>query len=239
LDTREYDLLRLVKQHGPIGSIRLHDLMELHGYSIQDRTIRLMLADLDEQGYTAKVSGKGRRLTPEGQKALTQENVTGRLEQIRTRIATLTSKVTYDPIEERHDMEIFTREKPKATFENAYKANRHIYDYVFTESKNERKFVEELDTSTEVVVYAKLPGGFSIPTPVGNYNPDWAIAFQEGEVKHIYFIAETKGSMSTMELREIEQYKIQCARKFFVNITSDEVKYDVIDGYDKLMELVA
>lgn len=147
--------------------------------------------------------------------------------------------LAYDPIEERHDLEIFTREKPKASFEKAYKANRHIYDYVFTESKNERKFVEELDTSTEVVVYAKLPGGFSIPTPVGDYNPDWAIAFQEGKVKHIYFIAETKGSMSSLELRGIEESKIQCARKFFAKITSDEVKYDVIDSYDKLMELVA
>ncbi|HYW91989.1 MAG TPA: DEAD/DEAH box helicase family protein [Gammaproteobacteria bacterium] len=147
--------------------------------------------------------------------------------------------LAYDPIDERHDLEIFTRERPKASFDRAVKANRHIYDYVFTDSKNEREFVGELDTSAEVVVYAKLPGGFFIPTPVGNYNPDWAIAFQEGRVKHIYFIAETKGSMSSLELRELEKSKIQCARKFFAKIASDEVKYDVIDGYDKLMELVA
>lgn len=119
------------------------------------------------------------------------------------------------------------------------KVGRHIYDYVFTDSKNERIFVSELDTSTEVVVYAKLPRGFSIPTPVGNYNPDWAIAFQEGSVKHVYFIAETNGSMSSLELREIERSKIQCARKFSTKITSGNVKYDVIDGHDKLMELVA
>lgn len=147
--------------------------------------------------------------------------------------------LAYDPIEDRHELDIFTREKPRASFEKAVKANRHIYDYVFTDSKTERKFVGELDTSTDVVVYAKLPGGFFIPTPVGNYNPDWAIAFQEGKVKHIYFIAETKGSMSSLELREIENSKIQCARKFFSKIASDEVKYDVIDSYDKLMELVA
>jgi len=146
--------------------------------------------------------------------------------------------LAYDPIDDHHDLDIFTREKP-ASFEKAFKANRHIYDYVFTDSKNEREFVTELDTSTEVVVYAKLPGGFFIPTPVGNYNPDWAIAFKQGKVKHIYFIAETKGSMSSLELREVEKSKIQCARKFFAKITSDEVKYDVIDGYDKLMELVA
>ena len=147
--------------------------------------------------------------------------------------------LTYDPIEERHNLEIFTREKPRASFEKAVPVKRHIYDYVFTDSKNERKFVSELDTSTEVVVYAKLPGGFSIPTPVGNYNPDWAIAFQEGKVRHVYFIAETKGSMSSLELREIEKSKIECARRFFAKITSGEVKYDVIDSYDKLMALVA
>jgi len=98
-------------------------------------------------------------------------------------------------------------------------------------------FVTELDTSSEVV-YAKLPRGFFIPAPVGNYNPDWAIAFQAGKVKHVYFVAETKGSMSSMDLREIEKSKIACARKFFTRITSDEVKYDVVDSYGKLIELV-
>jgi len=98
--------------------------------------------------------------------------------------------------------------------------------------------VSELDTSVEVVVYAKLPKSFSIPTPVGNYNPDWAIAFEEGKVKHIYFIAETKGSMSSMDLRKIEESKIECARKFFSRIKSDQVKYDVVNSYGKLMELV-
>lgn len=92
---------------------------------------------------------------------------------------------------------------------------------------------------TEVVVYAKLPRGFFIPTPVGNYNPDWAIAFQEGKVKHVYFVAEAEGSMSSIDLRKIEESKVACARKFFATITSDQVKYDVVNGYGKLMELVA
>ena len=94
-----------------------------------------------------------------------------------------------------------------------------------------------------MVVYAKLPRGFSIPTPVGNYNPDWAISFKEGTVKHIYFVAETKGSMSSMELREIERTKIECARKFFAEINqkieTEKVKYDVVDSFGKLMDLVA
>lgn len=147
--------------------------------------------------------------------------------------------LAYDPLEETHSIDIFTQEKPRDDFSKAgKKLTRHIYDYVFTQSKIERDFVTELDVSNEVVVYAKLPKGFAIPTPVGPYNPDWAISFKEGEVKHVYFVAETKGSLSSMQLREIERSKIDCARKFFMNITSDEVKYDVVDSYAKLMQLV-
>lgn len=146
--------------------------------------------------------------------------------------------LAYDPIDERYDSQIFTVEKAKEDFSKAYKANNHIYDYVFTDSKGEREFVEELDTSAEVTVYAKLPRGFAIPTPVGDYNPDWAIAFDSGKVRHIYFIAETKGSMSSLDLRLIEESKISCARKFFAKISGDQVKYDVVDSYGKLMEVV-
>lgn len=146
--------------------------------------------------------------------------------------------IAYDPVDETHSSDIFTAEKPKDDFSKAFEAKHHVYDYVFTDSSIERKFVEELDASTEVVVYAKLPKSFFIPTPVGNYNPDWAIAFQEGKVKHVYFVAETKGSMSTLDLRAIEASKIACARKFFAKITSDQVKYQVVDSYGKLMELV-
>jgi type III restriction enzyme len=146
--------------------------------------------------------------------------------------------LTYDMVDDRYDSDIFTREKPKEDFSKAIPVNRHVYEYIFTDSKNERDFVRELDSSVEVVVYAKLPRSFFIPTPVGNYNPDWAIAFKEGKVKHVYFIAETKGSMSSLELRKIEESKIECARKFFRKITSDQVKYDVVDSYGKLMELV-
>ncbi len=150
----------------------------------------------------------------------------------------IVEKLSYDSVGETYDIDIFTQEKPKEDFSKAIKVDHHIYDYVFTDSKGESAFVSELDTSAEIVVYAKLPRGFFIPTPVGNYNPDWAIAFKEGTVKYIYFIAETKGSMSSMELRAIEKSKIECARKFFTKITSDQVKYDVVDSYGKLMELV-
>lgn len=151
--------------------------------------------------------------------------------------------LAYDPVEDKFDLDIFTAGLTKQDFSKAGdKLQRHIYDYVLTDSNIERQFVRELDTSSEVVVYAKLPRGFLIPTPVGDYNPDWAISFKEGAVKHVYFVAETKGSMSSMELREIEKTKIQCARKFFDDVNKtfapEQVKYDVVDSFGKLMELV-
>lgn len=152
-------------------------------------------------------------------------------------------RLSYDGIAETHDIDIFTAGQSKQDFTKASeKLKNHIYDYVITDSNVERDFVKELDTSSEVVVYAKLPRGFLIPTPVGDYNPDWAISFKEGSVKHIYFVAETKGSMSSMDLRPIEKTKIDCARKFFdeinKNIDPEYVKYDVVTSYGKLMEIV-
>ena len=152
-------------------------------------------------------------------------------------------RLSYDNIAATHDIDIFTAGQSKQDFSKASgKLKNHIYDYVVTDSKVEREFAKELDTSTEVVVYAKLPRGFLIPTPVGDYNPDWAISFKEGSLKHIYFVAETKGSMSSMELRAIEQSKIECARKFFAEvnrkINPEQVTYDVVTSYGKLMEIV-
>ena len=151
--------------------------------------------------------------------------------------------LAYDPVEERYELEIFTAGQTKEDFsKSGAKLHRHIYDYVLTDSDTERKFVKELDTASEVVVYAKLPRGFLIPTPVGDYNPDWAIAFKEGVVKHVYFVAETKGSMSSMQLRKIEETKIACARRYFdamnLKYAPESVKYGVVDSFDALMELV-
>ncbi|WP_261546619.1 type III restriction-modification system endonuclease [Burkholderia multivorans] len=153
--------------------------------------------------------------------------------------------LAYDPVEDKFDLDIFTAGQTKQDFSNAVKTPKHhIYDFVLPNSgsKPERDFAEALEASAEVVVYAKLPRGFLIPTPVGDYNPDWAISFKEGSVKHIYFVAETKGSMSSMDLREIEKTKIKCARKFFDEMNRrfapQNVRYDVVDSFGKLMEVV-
>ncbi len=152
-------------------------------------------------------------------------------------------RLSYDTITKTYDMDIFTAGQSRQDLSKAGdKLKKHIYDYAVTDSKVEREFVKELDAGAEVVVYAKLPRGFLIPTPVGDYNPDWAISFREGSVRHIYFVAETKGSMSSMELRAIEQTKIECARRFFTEINRridpEHVKYDVVTSFEKLMDIV-
>lgn len=157
--------------------------------------------------------------------------------------AMVIERLAYDEVDERYDVDIFTANQTGQDFSRATaKLKNHVYDYAITDSDVERNFVKELDTSSEVVVYAKLPRGFLIPTPVGDYNPDWAISFRAGSVRHIYFVAETKGTMSSMKLREIEKTKIECARKFFdeisQRITEDRVKYDVVTDYAKLVDVV-
>jgi len=145
--------------------------------------------------------------------------------------------LTYEPLQETYGTDIFTVGN-RTDQSKVLEVCKHIYDYVYADSANELTFAKALDTSTEVVVYGKLPGGFTIPTPVGDYNPDWAISFKQGNVKHVYFVAETKGSLSSLQLREIEKAKIDCARKFFKKITSSEVVYNAVDSYGKLMDLV-
>jgi Restriction endonuclease len=152
---------------------------------------------------------------------------------------TIIESITYNMLNDQFEKEIFTKNTLSARLdEQALPAEKHIYDFVVTDSRIERDFARELETSQEVQVYAKLPKGFFIPTPVGNYNPDWAIVFKEGDVKHIYFIAETKGSMESMELREVEKAKIECARRHFEKLNNGQLQYDVVDSYEKLMEIV-
>ena len=149
--------------------------------------------------------------------------------------------IAYDKLTAAYSTEIFTEPdlKKGSLGVNAMEAKRHLYDYVIYDSNKERDFASDLEAhSQEVEVYVKLPRGFYISTPVGKYNPDWAIAFYEGKVKHIYFVAETKGDMSSLELREIEAAKAHCAREHFRAISGDSVVYDVVDSYERLWELI-
>jgi len=147
--------------------------------------------------------------------------------------------ITYNVLDEKYGTDIFTDPTIKGKLGvNAMKAKKHLYDHIVYDSSHERDFATDLDTNTDVAVYVKLPDGFHISTPVGRYNPDWAIAFYEGTVKHIYFVAETKGSMNSMQLRLIEESKIHCAREHFKAISNGNVVYDVVDSYKSLLEKV-
>lgn len=147
--------------------------------------------------------------------------------------------ITYDVLDDCYGTDVFTDPTIKGRLGvNAMKAKKHLYDHIIYDSTGERDFAAELDTNKDVAVYVKLPDGFYISTPVGRYNPDWAIAFYKGNIKHIYFVAETKGSMRSMQLRQIEQSKIHCAREHFKTISGDNVVYDVVDNYQSLLEKV-
>ncbi len=151
--------------------------------------------------------------------------------------------ITYDKLTSVFSTDIFTEPTmKKGTLGlNAMEAKRHLYDYVIYDSGGEKKFAAALEEhKEEVEVYVKLPkGGYYIDTPVGKYSPDWAIAFHQGKVKHIYFVAETKGDMDSMELRKIENAKSDCARAHFRAISGENVKYGLIDSYEKLLEIVS
>ena len=159
---------------------------------------------------------------------------------IREQKATMiVEHISYNRTENQYDSDIFTKEKSRQTVDKAYEAKKHILDYVFPDSQGERTFAEDLDKADEVCVYAKLPRSFHIPTPVGNYAPDWAIAFNDNMgIMHVFFIAETKGSMDSMQLKGVEKAKIDCAKKLFDRLSDGRVRYGMVDSYAALMELI-
>ncbi len=173
-----------------------------------------------------------------------EEFITNTTKLINREKATMViQSIEYSPLDDSYGTEIFTSVTLKGKLGvNMMPAERNVFDYVqYDSSVVERPFAEKLETSDDVVVYAKIPvrdKGFKICTPVGNYTPDWAIAFKEGDVKHIYFVAETKGSLDSLELRGVENAKIACAKKHFEAICGDEVKYDVITSFNDLIKLI-
>ncbi len=172
-----------------------------------------------------------------------EEFIAKMIRLIREQKATMiVDHISYNQIDGEYDSNIFTADKSSQSFDKAFKAQKHVQNYVFTdgtaEKSVERRFAEDLDSASEVCVYAKLPKGFNIPTPLGHYSPDWAIAFNEGTVKHIYFIAETKGSMSSIDLRPIEKAKIDCAKALFNKVNTSTIRYDVVKDYQELLNMI-
>lgn len=154
-----------------------------------------------------------------------------------TKASLIINNIVYHKLEERHDARtVFTNDK--YALRDSALLKKHIYNYLTSDSAIESDFAKELDDSTEVVVYAKLPKSFYVSTPIANYSPDWAIVLDKDKVRHIYFVAETKGSDSDLDLREIEKLKIHCAEKHFETISGGVVKFSKVSSYDKLLELV-
>jgi type III restriction enzyme len=155
--------------------------------------------------------------------------------------ATLINNIIYSKTDQSYDDNVFTINNFKGSLaDNILEVKKHVHDYVKTDSKVERDFAKALEAE-DVLVYAKLPrgqNGFQIPTPLGNYSPDWAIVFDSAKYKYVYFIAETKGSMESLQLKEIEQKKISYARKHFEALGHADIKYDVIDSYQALRDKI-
>ena len=245
-DTVTYDGLRAGKafelqvretetDHASIHSMVKYDLIGKlsEGTQLTRRTLAEILKRLDAAVF-AQFKTNPESFITEAVRLINEQKATVIIEHL-----------AYDPIDDKFDQDIFTAGQTRQDLSNAVRTPRHhIYDFMLPDSgsKPERNFAEALEASEEVIVYAKLPRGFLIPTPVGDYNPDWAISFKKKRVKHIYFVAETKGSMSSMELRQIEKTKIECARKFFEKMNRcfdpEKVKYDVVNSFERLMEVV-
>ena len=138
-----------------------------------------------------------------------------------------------------YDPSIFTAEKVDRDLIKAYEGKKSVQRYMFLDGKVEEDFAKDMDIpDNEVYIYAKLPRGFQIPTPMGNYAPDWAIVFHQDKVKHIFFVAETKGTLDSEELRGIEDGKISCAKKLFSSIRTKEIHYEHVSTYQDLMNIV-
>lgn len=149
--------------------------------------------------------------------------------------------VKYHRLDKRYESDIFSNTTLKGKLGvNAMESQKSLYDLVVVDSAGiEMNFAKNLEQESDVVVYTKLPGGFYINTPVGHYNPDWAIVFKEGtDIKHIYFVAETKGSLLESQLRESEKSKIECARRHFESLEDASISYDVVTNYSDLRNIV-
>ena len=148
--------------------------------------------------------------------------------------------IAYHKMDQQYEADIFAAQELRGRIDiDAFRSTKSLYDLVVVDSQGvEKRFAKELEQQEMVEVYTKLPRGFYISTPMGKYNPDWAIAFREGSVKHIYFVAETKGSEDVSQLREVEQNKIECARRHFASISDSTVKFDVVSSYSSLYNKV-
>ncbi len=233
----------------------VQDEEDVTGFGGQKTTTR-ELTDVCTSSVAYDLVGdiaKGARLTRRsvvkilkgiGMKALMFKNnpeefIRNVIKAIREEKATMiVDHITYNPTKsEPYDSTIFVPER-RLNINKAVELSKHITPYVAYDSDGERDFANSLQSATEVLIFAKLPRKLKIPTPVGYYAPDWAIVFEEGSVRHVFFVAETKGSLDKMELRGVELAKTECAKRLFNSISSSNVRYGVVDKFENLYDIV-
>jgi len=155
----------------------------------------------------------------------------------REKVALAIESLRYEKTGQTYDVSIFETDRYEVPFDDALEATNHVYNYVAVDSKNERNFAQQLEAAQEVIVYAKLPRGFTIPTPGGSYNPDWAIALESKGTRQIYFVAETKADTSKEQLRLAELQSINSAECYFRDV-SPEVTFKKIDSFDQMLQAI-
>lgn len=156
----------------------------------------------------------------------------------------IVNHISYYPMEDRFESDIFNESHKDFDSNKVFESKKAIQDYVFVDgnAKNgnsiEMNFAKQLEAQKDVKVYAKLPSKFYIPTPMGKYTPDWAIVFENDKSREIYFIAETKGSLDSLELRAVEQGKINCAKSLY-NKEGSKLHYEQVTKFDDLYNSIA
>ena len=136
---------------------------------------------------------------------------------------------------------LFQEKELTGYLKNMIRSHKSVYEQVVYESQTESKFASELEANSAVKVYAKLPGWFKVPTPLGSYNPDWAVLVDSDEGERLYLVVETKGSVYLSDLRQTEESKIACGRAHFSALKAAEssARYQVATSVDELLAAVA
>jgi len=159
----------------------------------------------------------------------------------RTKRLALVDGIKYTKIGDDHfyAQELFEQEELKGYLKNTLEVQKSVYTHVVYDSAGiEKTFAEDLERNESVKVYAKLPACFKVPTPLGSYNPDWAVVISVGGEEKLYFVVETKGSTWWDDLRHLEGAKIKCGEQHFEAIAEgaeNAAKYVKVSDVDGLM----
>ena len=152
---------------------------------------------------------------------------------LQVRKENLTDGIKYEKVDEYYEQDFIFNDDGLFGYEgrNILETNKgkNVFDHVIYDSQIEHDFAEDAENDEDVIVYAKLPGSFKIDTPIGNYNPDWAVVMKDesGEGTRLYFVAETKGTDNINDLKGSEKKKILCGRKHF-EVLDSGIKYEVV-----------